>query len=1175
MRKRNKGFTLVELLVVITILAVLATVSILGYAAFTKKANISNDQAVVSQMNIALKSNEALGDKARYCHQAVQQCIEAGFILENLTPSTAKYNFAYDQANNRFMLLDENYEFNYGEENHSTDKYRIHVVVGSDKELYDANKKEYSTYLRVNFKYKDNTKTITTNKGIDVGNNVDISVINYDNTENNPIIQEVVIRTATFGTKLIVNGYVDSADKTIGDVVTHFGFAGIVDVKKVATASYDENGVVGRAIIQEGHFEAKDGCEIFCLMDERSDTEKANDETDNSSEPTVEEGAIVHANMVNINAAEGIEKDETTGLANGHVDDCGPGRHTFSQYVVDTQHVYDVCTCCGYTLIHVKDTNGTEIKQTQNTLVLEEEGKGTGENGERRYVVSSDVQGNIDDVIIPVETYYTANTIPTKTNGEEIVVNVEKLQKDNLEISETPIEPTPVVDPEEPINPTCQHSFTIYVSNNDGTHNVKCSKCSTSYNENCNTNGTNGTCSICGYKDDTKYLVTLDKQNGSGGSDNVYVANGKSMPAILLPKRVGYTFAGYYSATNGGGTKYYNADGTSAKSYDLTGATTLYAKWTVGTYNIKYFDQNGYEFSGTHGTSYPKTHNYDVETILVSPTKVGYKFDGWYLESNCSGSVVTSLAANTYTADIKLYAKWTVNTYNITYYDMGGATFSGEYVNLNGKTVPTTYTYTEATELFNPISKYHTAQTPTHLPNPHAINTFYDFAGWYTDSDCSDDKKVTSLAANTYTADIKLYAKWTPKDYTIVYHDKGSNNSLSVALTGLPTTHTYGIETTLPNPVEREGWVFLGWYTDYDCKTSKITSLEALSDYVDYVGYPYECNKIHLYAKWAYLHKITLKNGDTIMGTVVYQPEDEPMVKLTSAQIPTSTKTGYTFDGYYSAPYGGGTKYYNSDGTSASDFLYYSHAPGQNTNHTLYARFKPIEYTITYNLNGGEHGANYPTKHTYDTATTLVSPTKPGYTFMGWYTDADFSGTALTSLSATGYTKNITLNAKWAKASAWKPLNTGGKLYYPVLGGSNPQPTKFAYSTDGENFTEITKPDGGYTMSGDVAKYAALGQLYYQGGSVTVARISAYDGKDDGEAICVIRDSSGCIDDIEPSINGITIEKICDSYDEDKYNCLTCIYWEEEYWVYYSCYSWDWNENGPGNLKYVIYRTFN
>ena len=111
----KKGFTLVELLVVIAILAVLATVAILGYTQFTKKANIANDQAICSQMNLALQSNEALDNKAQYPHQAVQQCIEAGFILENLTPSTAKYNFAYDQENNRFMLLDENFVFNYGD----------------------------------------------------------------------------------------------------------------------------------------------------------------------------------------------------------------------------------------------------------------------------------------------------------------------------------------------------------------------------------------------------------------------------------------------------------------------------------------------------------------------------------------------------------------------------------------------------------------------------------------------------------------------------------------------------------------------------------------------------------------------------------------------------------------------------------------------------------------------------------------------------------------------------------------------------------------------------------------------------------------------------------------------------------------------------------------------------
>jgi uncharacterized repeat protein (TIGR02543 family) len=59
------------------------------------------------------------------------------------------------------------------------------------------------------------------------------------------------------------------------------------------------------------------------------------------------------------------------------------------------------------------------------------------------------------------------------------------------------------------------------------------------------------------------YTVTFDKQGGSGGSNSVVATYGAAMPvATGVPTRTGYTFGGYYTATNGGGTQYYtNGDG--------------------------------------------------------------------------------------------------------------------------------------------------------------------------------------------------------------------------------------------------------------------------------------------------------------------------------------------------------------------------------------------------------------------------------------------------------------------------------------------------------------------------------------------------------------------------------------------------------------------------------------
>jgi len=77
-----------------------------------------------------------------------------------------------------------------------------------------------------------------------------------------------------------------------------------------------------------------------------------------------------------------------------------------------------------------------------------------------------------------------------------------------------------------------------------------------------------------------KYTVTLDLQGGQTGSASVEATYDAAMPAMTVPTRKGFTFAGYYDAVTGG-TKYYNADGSSAKNWNKASNTTLYAHWAI------------------------------------------------------------------------------------------------------------------------------------------------------------------------------------------------------------------------------------------------------------------------------------------------------------------------------------------------------------------------------------------------------------------------------------------------------------------------------------------------------------------------------------------------------------------------------------------------------------------
>ncbi|MBR1516360.1 MAG: InlB B-repeat-containing protein [Paludibacteraceae bacterium] len=98
------------------------------------------------------------------------------------------------------------------------------------------------------------------------------------------------------------------------------------------------------------------------------------------------------------------------------------------------------------------------------------------------------------------------------------------------------------------------------------------------------------------------------------------------------------------------------------------------------------------------------------------------------------------------------------------------------------------------------------------------------------------------------------------------------------------------------------------------------------------------------------------------------------------------------------------------------------------SNMTYTATFKQAkqEYNIIYKDKGGAafsgtHASGYPTIHTYGTATALKSATKEGYNFLGWFTDINCTGTAVTSLGATTYTSDITLYAAWEDVKPDEP----------------------------------------------------------------------------------------------------------------------------------------------------------
>ena len=161
--------------------------------------------------------------------------------------------------------------------------------------------------------------------------------------------------------------------------------------------------------------------------------------------------------------------------------------------------------------------------------------------------------------------------------------------------------------------------------------------------------------------------VSFNPNGGSGGqSANVTATYDLAMPSISTtpPTRTGYTFGGWYDTNAAsGGTQYYTSTGTSARTWDKTANTTLYARWTATTNTVS-FNANG----GNGGQSANVTATYGLAMPSISttpPTRTGYTFGGWYDTNAASGGTQyytsTGASARTWdkTTNTTLYARWT------------------------------------------------------------------------------------------------------------------------------------------------------------------------------------------------------------------------------------------------------------------------------------------------------------------------------------------------------------------------------------------------------------------------------------------------------------------------------------------------------------------------------------
>ena len=418
------------------------------------------------------------------------------------------------------------------------------------------------------------------------------------------------------------------------------------------------------------------------------------------------------------------------------------------------------------------------------------------------------------------------------------------------------------------------------------------------------------------------------------------------------------------------------AKAESKKSEDTTGKNIAPASDddetelnnTVETVEVS-FDTNGAE-----ETIDPMMVAKGGTITLPKPARTGFTFDGWYVSKTFEGAPVDG--SKTYNESTSLYAKWTENT-------------------------ATGVTVTFKFQLDGVADEQRTAKADGTLadPLPTYSKPGYNFLYWYLKTEDSKEQKVTS--GTTFTQDTTVYAKWQkqPQAVTVTFDANGGKCGVERA-----TVNENKKLGSLPTPTWA-GHEFQGWYIK---DTNEQVSLTTTYD-----------QDTTLCAKWTLItytvkfHDNYSTTNETYTRTFVYNSSD---------QLGKLDRDYYDFVGWAETPDGIAM---HEQTHTVEDLPF-----GQETTLDLYAVWRYVPRKVTFDACGGtitKDGEEVTSVKAYTQespintvkAEDVLTPTKEGYTFLGWYIK-DTGEKAKTT-----YDQDTTLEARWVSLAETKDVTPG------------------------------------------------------------------------------------------------------------------------------------------------------
>lgn len=493
------------------------------------------------------------------------------------------------------------------------------------------------------------------------------------------------------------------------------------------------------------------------------------------------------------------------------------------------------------------------------------------------------------------------------------------------------------------------------------------------------------------------YCVSYDANNSPTGSSvmcsdpNLYTSEDAVTimdREVLFPLmgnivNFGYNFTGWNTEPDGTGTDYAPGQETS-----LTGNLYLYAKWEEKepvTLTYIYNDEEG------------RTDSAQVipgaNTAFPNASRKGYRLKGWYEDEELT--VFAGSAGEKYYApqeDAAYYAAWEKTeeaaiTCTITFDPDGGET----------------------------VRKSITAEKDSKIILPICNKSGYEFLGWFL---ASDDSICAGQAGEEFTVqgDMTLKAHFEKKEavkVTITFDTDGGKEAK-------PIRAAKGDTIRLPK-TEKDGYNFLGWYTEKDggiLLGIPGSEMKAVKDMTAYALWEKEAVEDSDNGADPETCKVTFHAGK---GTV--KTKELTIIKGGSLYLPMPECEGYDFTGWYLddalTQFGGA---YHDAYRITKDTSFYakwekikgdSSNNGDNTQDGDSSDETLNTYTIKYDANGGKT-KNASVKVVKGGSVKLPGAEREGYIFKGWYTDRQvFIGTEGETYKPG---RSISLYAKWEKA---------------------------------------------------------------------------------------------------------------------------------------------------------------